>query len=122
MKGLNTLNGNLKISSDEELVGARLERLLFTKPNSIPGELGVGCYFIDMLWEPMDQITFVNMLDEVQKVVDLYEPNLEIVTIRINISSFDANRELLTLELDWNFIGTKETKTTTIHKFRDKSS
>lgn len=122
MKGLNILNGALKISSDEELVGARMERLIFTKPNSIPGEPEVGCYFVDMLWEPMDQITFVNMLDEIQKVVDIYEPNIEIVAIRINISSFDANRELLTLEMDWNFIGTKEIKTSTIHKFRDKSS
>lgn len=122
MKGLNTLGGELKISSDEELVGARLERLIFTKPNSIPGEPEVGCYFTDMLWEPMDQITFVNMLDEIQKIVDLYEPNLNIEAIRINISSFDANRELLTLEMDWSFVGTKETKTSTINKFRDKSS
>lgn len=122
MKGLNVLGGELKISEDEELVGARLERLIFTKPNSIPGEPEVGCYFIDMLWEPMDQITFVRMLDEIQKVVDLYEPNLDIEKITINIQSFDADREMLTLQLEWSFKGTREIKTTTINKFRDKSS
>lgn len=120
MKGLNILGGNLKISEDEELVGARLERLIFTKPNSIPGEPQVGCFFVDMLWEPMDQITFVKMLDEIQKVVDMYEPNIEIVKILINISSLNPDSEMLTLQMDWNFKGTKEIKTSMIHKIRDK--
>lgn len=122
MKGLNVLGGALKISEDEELVGARLERLLFTKPGTIPGEPLVGCYFTDMLWEPMDQITFVRMLDEIQNTIDIYEPNIEIAGIKINISSFDANRELLTIILDWTFKGIKEIKISTIHKFRDRSS
>ena len=113
LRGLNILSEKIKISEDEELISAHLERLIFTPINSIPGFPGIGSRVPSFFWEPGDQELVEDILQEISLLVQAYEPRISTNSIKVTIFNLAPDKTGLIIEIDWSMIVDSTIRNTT---------
>jgi len=103
MKGLNTLVNPIKISEGAELAVARHERMLFTEPFSVLGEVAWGSTIPWLMYEPA---TLGNAREALREVQDILSKDEEIIIESIEVRFIPTDikgRENMLMEINYSF-------------------
>lgn len=105
--GLNTLDPKkiAKISKDNEVINAHLERLLFTGFGEIIGYPQLGSRIPEFFWEPMNEETASDILSETQFLIETYEPRINIESLSVTFQQMSPADTGLIIELEYTLVG-----------------
>lgn len=78
-----TWDNQIKMSTGEELIHSRLNRLLFTEQDSIIGNPNEGSLIPLFFYDPMDEITVKEILTETEYLITNYEPTLTLNAVSV---------------------------------------
>lgn len=106
LKGINTIVESpkiSKISEGSELIGAHLERLLFTQPGQILGFPEFGSRVPEFaFWQPANQETAADIVEEIEDVIGLYEPRIVLQNITVNFNQMSGGNTGLVIIIEWS--------------------
>ena len=67
-----------------------IKNILLTRKGTLPGDPEFGSRLPDYLFEPFDDLTVLEIKDEIINTLARYEPRVKIITIDVN-HNFDFN-------------------------------
>lgn len=102
-----SLNNDLEIKSENDLIHSSIERLFFGEIESMIGGLNKGSRLLDYMYEPLNEKTAVAILNECRDLIDNYEPRIELQTINVEIIEGPAENGLI-IHLEFNKIQTPD--------------
>src|SRR5215210_8936012 len=92
-----TRGGVALVRSDEDVRQA-LVLILGTTPGERPMRPEFGCRLEEFVFDGVDAYTIGRMRDEVLSALERWEPRVEVVDVRFDLSQFDAGRLLLDID------------------------
>ena len=120
MKGLATIGETSSIKSDEDLIADSLERLFFTIEGGIPGLPKVGSRINRFFFDDLDEITAIEITNEIETLIDLYEPRIRRDVINVTIKHSEGLSKIgIIIEVKYTFVGSGEPGSAVIKKIID---
>ena len=105
--GYSTVDTNVKNQqfADLDLVKRDLLNAFYTRPGERVMMPEFGCAIWNMLYDPFDDITRQNIVDEVQKVID-GDPRLQATSVAVNTFDQGIRVQVDLLYVPFNVVGT----------------
>lgn len=105
--GYSTVETNVKNQqfADLDLVKRDLLNAFYTRPGERVMMPDYGCAIWNMLYDPFDDITQQNIVDEVQKVID-GDPRVQATSVAVNSFDQGIRVQMDLLYVPFNVVGT----------------
>lgn len=100
MQGLVLNDKKTSVLIDKDYIGARIERLLFTKSGDVLGYPDYGSLLDDFFHEQLDETTSEDLINEITFLFQTYEPELEIEDISIEILGTDSGQTGILIKMN----------------------
>lgn len=123
LRGVDDLSGDgVKISKGAELVGHRLERLLFTEEFGYLGKPEIGSLIPKSMYNPMSQEDVLDLIDEVEFLIKNGEPDLLLTEINAQIISLDQEKTGLVIQIKGEVQDSGQKFNVEFFKIREKNN
>lgn len=98
---VNPFSGDIQTLKDVDAIKQSIKNLLFTQLGEKPFDPEFGGDLGDLLFEPLDEITKLELTDAITRTIVQYEPRIRIVSLVV--SNLD-NQNALNVELTFNLV------------------
>jgi len=119
MKGICLTDEGFKILEGEALYQNRLERLFFTPDGGHLGNSHIGSLINDFFFEQNDSIAAAEIIDEAEYLISEYEPDLNIIEIRAEITPNENGTDVFFLSVKCEIKSTSEIIEPKFYKIRE---
>lgn len=121
--GVNDLTGDAAvISKGVELVGARLERLLFTERWGHLGRPEIESFIPKYLYSQLNEVDALEIINEVEFLIKNGEPDIVLSGVSANILALDTDKTGLVIKIEGEVVDTNEAFNVTFFKIREKNN
>jgi hypothetical protein len=123
LKGVNDLKGDgVVISTGVELVGMRLERLLFTERWGHLGKPEIESLIPKYLYSPLSEVDALDIVNEAEFLIKNGEPDIVVSSISANIINMDQDKTGLVIEINGEVVDSGEGFNVTFFKIKEKNN
>lgn len=99
---VNPLTSDLVALKNETAISRSIRNLIMTKKGERPFNFNLGCGVSELLFEVMDEITASSIRSQIEEVIQLYEPRVQLLEVSAtpNYDSYEYN-----IGIRYNIIG-----------------
>ena len=108
---LNTKNKDIKLSLNAEAINNSIRNILLTPKYSVPGNPEFGSNLGDVLFEQMDEVTFILIEQIVRTEIERWEHRILLNAVNI---SYNKDYQQVIAKLNYTIIATNEIESTNI--------
>ena len=87
---INPLNDDLVPLKNEQAIARSIRNIVFTIPGEKPFQPDFGSNISSLLFESIDEVTAVNIKDEIEYIINTYEPRVKLMNVD-SVANYDNN-------------------------------
>jgi phage baseplate assembly protein W len=108
----NPMTDDLRVKTDLESIKQSFKNLLFTRPGERPFRHNIGGGLWNLLFQPLDAITLIEIKQGVSNTINTYEPRVRL----LEVDAFEDknDRTVLNITIKFMFINSSQPQTVTI--------
>jgi len=122
LKGVNDLGINgIETTTGAELVGRRIERLLFTEPYGYLGKPEIGSLIPQMLYGPMTEQDALDIVNEIEFLIKNAEPDLDLEEISVQMVPMSTEAAGIAITIKGSAFDSNESVDLQFFKIRERN-
>jgi len=120
-KGICLTSNGFQVLEGEALYQNRLERLLFIPDGGLLGNSHFGSLVLNFFFDPEDDITAAEIIDEAEYLITNYEKDLHLLELKAEIIKNTEEQDVFVLHVTAEIKSTAEIIEPKFYKIREKS-